>query len=69
MRGKPPFPFRMGFAGESLGFFGSWPQRFPVAALIFLPYLYPVAGQKEKGLCAFFAHKPLILWSRLSDLN
>lgn len=34
MRGNPPLPFLMDLAGERVGFFGSWPQRFPV---IFLP--------------------------------
>jgi hypothetical protein len=46
MRGKPPGPLWMGQAELSLGRFGQWPQRFPVATLILLPYCYPDLSKK-----------------------
>ncbi|MDR1242837.1 MAG: hypothetical protein LBM00_08665, partial [Deltaproteobacteria bacterium] len=40
-RGKPPLPFRMGWAGVSDGRLGQCPQRFPVVADIFYTLFIP----------------------------
>ena len=69
MRGKPPLPLRIERAGLSRGRLGEWPQRFPVASLILLPYCYPEKRAKKNCLQENFACKHLILWSRLPGLN
>lgn len=48
IRGRPPLPFLMGWAGLSFGCRGSWPQRLPVGALIVWASC-PQDGQKGRN--------------------